>query len=279
MNEKKPQGYSVLMSVYEKENPVFLKQSIESMKGQTLPFSDFVLVCDGPLGEDLNQVIREEKRLLGSRLQVIPLPENQGLGRALMAGLSHCRCPFVARMDSDDISRPARCEKEMKKLQEGFHLVGSAVREFDQVPGDTGRTRILPETNREIRSFARKRNPMNHGTVMFRKDKVTEAGGYRDCPGFEDYNLWIRMLKEGCRAYNCQEVLVDMRIGNGLSGRRGGLSYIRQIAAFQLFLLREKVISPVEFAGNCILRAGVALMPDRLRDLFYRVFLRKKAAR
>ena len=266
--------YSVLMAVYEKEDPAFLRESIASMKGQTLPFSDFVLVCDGPLKEDLDAVIREEKEELGDRLQIVRLPENGGLGRALAAGLPYCRCPVVARMDSDDVSRPERCEKEFRMIGRGYDLAGSFVQEFDRIPGDTDRLRTLPETNREIRHFAHKRNPFNHGTVMFRREKVLQAGSYRDFPGFEDYSLWIRMLKQGCRGYNLQEPLVDMRIGNGLSGRRGGSGYVRSVIRFQRFLLREGVTTPMDFLVNCGIRITVGLMPDAVRDLFYKRFLR-----
>lgn len=268
--------YSVLMAVYEKEDPAFLRESFESMKGQTLPFSDFVLVCDGPLNEGLDAVIREEQEELGDQLQVVCLPENGGLGKALAAGLPVCRCPVVARMDSDDISRPDRCEKEYQMIRRGYDLVGCSVEEFDRTPGDTGRLRSLPETNKEIRHFAHKRNPFNHGTVMFRKEKVLEAGSYQDFSGFEDYCLWIRMLKRGCRGWNLPEALVDMRIGNGLSGRRGGRGYVRSVVRFQRFLLREGVTTPADFVMNCGVRIAVGLMPDGARDRFYKTFLRRR---
>ena len=102
--------YSVLMAVYGKENPEFLRQSIESMLNQTLPFSDFVLVCDGPLSHELNEVITWAQKQMGEKLQLIRLKENKGLGNALHVGVPRCRCSVIARMDSDDISRPDRCE-------------------------------------------------------------------------------------------------------------------------------------------------------------------------
>ena len=106
-------------------------------------------------------------------------------------------------------------------------------------------------------------------------EKVLEAGSYQDFPGFEDYCLWIRMLKRGCRGWNLPEALVDMRIGNGLSGRRGDRGYVRSVVRFQRFLLREGVTTPVDFIMNCGVRIAVGLMPDGVRDLFYKRFLRK----
>ena len=66
-------AYSVLMSVYHKEKPEFLKQSMESIFQQTVPTNDFVLVCDGPLNNALDTVINEMQNLFGERLQVVRL--------------------------------------------------------------------------------------------------------------------------------------------------------------------------------------------------------------
>ena len=89
--------YSVLMAVYGKESPEFFRQSIESMLAQTLPFSDFVLVCDGPLPRGLNEVVAWAQEQMGERLQIVRLKENKGLGNALRVGVPKCRCSVIAR--------------------------------------------------------------------------------------------------------------------------------------------------------------------------------------
>ena len=91
-------AYSVLMSVYSKENPAWLKLAIESMQTQTLPTSDFVLVCDGPLTPELDGVIAEKRRQMGETLTVVRLEKNMGLGNALNEGIRHCRNDLVARI-------------------------------------------------------------------------------------------------------------------------------------------------------------------------------------
>ena len=118
MSTDKQQTYSVLMAVYKKEDPVFFRQSIESMIEQTLPFTDFVLVCDGPLTKALERVIHWAEERLGERFQCIRLKENRGLGNALRIGVPRCRCSVIARMDSDDISRPDRCENSFESWKE-----------------------------------------------------------------------------------------------------------------------------------------------------------------
>ena len=186
--------YSVLMAVYGKESPEFFRQSIESMLAQTLPFSDFVLVCDGPLPRGLNEVVAWAQEQMGERLQIVRLKENKGLGNALRVGVPKCRCSVIARMDSDDISRPDRCERQFRIIErDGYDLVSGTLQEFSKKPGDMDRLRILPRTSQEILRYAKKRNPFNHPCIMFRRESVLRAGSYRDFPGFEDYYLWVRI--------------------------------------------------------------------------------------
>lgn len=104
------QNYSVLMSVYFKESPEYLKQAIESIQAQTVPTDDFVLVCDGPLNDALDAVIAAKQQEMGSALNVVRLARNGGLGNALNKGIKHCKNELVARMDSDDIAYFDRCE-------------------------------------------------------------------------------------------------------------------------------------------------------------------------
>ena len=115
MSAERYGAYSVLMSVYSKENPAWLKLAIESIQDQTLPTSDFVLVCDGPLTPELDGVIAEKHCQMGEILMVVRLEKNMGLGNALNEGIRHCRNDLVARMDSDDIAYPDRCEKQVAK--------------------------------------------------------------------------------------------------------------------------------------------------------------------
>ena len=124
--------YSVLMSVYYKEKPEYLQQSMESILHQTIPASDFVLVCDGPLTPELDSVIEKMQQQFGPVLHVHRLKENGGLGKALNAGLEQCTCELVARMDSDDVSRPDRCEKQLQIFAEHpeYSLVSGIVEEF-----------------------------------------------------------------------------------------------------------------------------------------------------
>lgn len=271
------ESYSVLMSVYSGEEPEHLKQSIGSMKAQTLPFARLILVCDGPLGKELEDVIAAEAGELRERFFCLRLPERKGLGNALRAGLLHCETPFVARMDSDDLSRPDRCEQEMARLLEGYDLVGGYISEFALAPGDRDSCRKVPLSEDEIRGWLPRRNPFNHVTVMFRRESVLRAGGYQPFEGFEDYCLWVRLLGKGhsCKACNLPKVMVDVRTGSGFAARRGSFSYAGRALAFQRYLRREGIIGVPDLIRNCLMRVTLALLPARTRNRIYARFLRE----
>lgn len=268
--------FSVLIAVYAKELPQNLQQSLESIFRQELMPDEVVLVEDGPLTDALEQVVTEtaDKH---QELHIVRLPENIGLGLALQEGLQHCRYDIVARMDSDDIAHPQRFSKEMAWLEAHpeTDIVGSWVDEFSGDPSQVISTRRLPETHEEILRFSRYRNPMNHPTVMMRKEAVLRAGNYQHCPLFEDYDLWVRMLKTGSRFHNLQESLLYFRMTPQMFSRRGGRHYIRQEIHFQQRMYHMGHIGFFRFLGNCIVRVGMRLLPNRWRKYGYLIFLRK----
>lgn len=269
--------YSVLMSVYKKEKPEFLRKSIESMMHQTVVPEDFVIVCDGPLTEDLDQILSDVKERYGKLFQIIRLPQNRGLGAALSEGLNYCKYEYVARMDSDDISVPNRCEEEMAIFKDyDVAVVGGWIDEFSERITEKGAVRTVPESSSDIRKYSRKRNPFNHPTVMFKKSAVQDVGNYQTCYGFEDYQLWVRLLNAGYKGYNIPRVLVHMRVSDGMYTRRGGLSYFRKMISFWNYMRRNRYISTADFIIAIMTRGMVSLIPVGLRQSVYGIFLRKK---
>lgn len=269
-------AYSVLMSVYSKENPAWLKLAIESMQTQTLPTSDFVLVCDGPLTPELDGVIAEKRRQMGETLTVVRLEKNMGLGNALNEGIRHCRNDLVARMDSDDIACLDRCEKQVAVFNEHpeVSICSGTILEFSETPEDADRRRMLPEGNEAIREFAKRRSPFNRPCVMYKKSAVEAVGSYQHFYRLEDYYLWIRMLMAGYEGYNIQEPLLYMRAGTSMYKRRAGWRYAKtQIELFR-FMWKQGFINAWQYAESCIIRSSSALSPNWLRKYMYITFLR-----
>lgn len=277
MEENKNLDYSVLMSVYHKENPSFLKESMESILTQTVKTNDFVLVCDGPLNEALDDVIAGMQKEFADVLQVVRLPQNVGLGRALNEGIKHCKNELVARMDSDDISYPDRCIRQLAKFEEDpdLDICSGGIEEFADTPTQVTASRIPPETNSEIYEFAKKRCPFNHPCVMYRKSAVNAAGGYQDFYHLEDYYLWVRMLLNGSKGYNLQEPLLWMRAGRDMYKRRAGRDYAKSQRKLFKFMWKNKMIGFGSYCGSCLIRTASAIAPNGLREALFRKFLRK----
>lgn len=274
--------YSVLMSVYALEKADHFRTAVRSMLEQTVPPADFVLVCDGPLGAELDEAVEELQQEHPELYQIIRLPENRGTGYALQQGLPHCRCEIVAKMDSDDIAVKHRMEWQLAVLQArpDISVVGGQIAEFTAAPEQVTGYRIVPLENGEIRKTAAFRNPMNHVTTVFRRQAALESGGYRDAPGFEDYDLWARMLHDGKQMMNLEETLCLVRVNRDTYRRRGGQAYFRQTVAMQKTLLRCGLLNRRQYLRNLAVRwIGTVLLPPNLRGQFFRILMRKKTLR
>ncbi len=268
------ENYSVLMSVYAKEKPEYLRLSIESMFSQTVVTDDFILVCDGPLTEGLDQVVAEYENRYPERFHVVRFPVNRGTGPAVRDGLLHCKNDLVARMDSDDISLPSRCQTQLRLFaaRPELQLCSGAIAEFIGTPANICSVRSLPR-DEKIASYAKMRNPFNQVAVMFRKSAVLAAGNYRDMPLFEDYDLWLRMLRTGCRACNIPDVLCLVRVDN-MYERRGGVDYLKKTVSFRTLMLKDGFCNVFQYLAALLACAVVYLVPKEIRQWFYMSLLR-----
>lgn len=269
-------GYSVLMSVYHKEKPEYLKQAIASIQAQTLPTDGFVLVCDGPLNDALDAVIAKKQQEMGKILNVVRLAKNGGLGNALNEGIKHCKNELVARMDSDDIAYQDRCEKQIAVFYKHpeVSICSGIVEEFTCTPDVVDAKRVPPEVHEEIVEFAKKRNPFNHPCVMYKKSAVEAVGSYQDFYLLEDYYLWLRMLMAGYQGYNIQESLLHMRAGSDMYLRRAGWKYAKTQARLFKFMKSQGFIDEGQYIKSCVIRSGSALAPNWLRKLMFEKVLR-----
>lgn len=269
--------YSVLMSVYKNDKPEFLDLAIASMACQTVEPKDIVIVCDGPLTSELDATLEKWQKVLEKQLTLHRLNENHGLGFALNVGLSLCKCDIVARMDSDDISRPERCEILLSKLiSEGLDLVGGAIEEFDRAAGDMGVVRMPPLTKKDIDTWLKGRNPFNHVSVMFDRHVVEGAGGYEPFPWMEDYWLWARMIARGCRCANVSDVVVDVRTGEGMYARRSNVAYLKSQVRFFAELRKLGLVGRADQVKAVAQRTMATILPTGLVKLAYNTLLRER---
>jgi glycosyltransferase involved in cell wall biosynthesis len=265
------------MAVYGGDAPLPFEKALESLLCQTVVADEVVLVEDGPIGYDLCEIIDRYRAKL--RLLVVKLKANHGLAYALRAGLLKCTGELVARMDADDICTPTRFEKQLAFLteHEDADVVGGAIAEFLDESSKTYVIRRPPLGGKELAAYARLRNPLNHMTVMFRKEKVLRAGSYRAQPPFEDYHLWVCMMMDGSSLCNLHDVLVLVRCGNGMQERRGGGKYARREVAFVRSMKRMHFFSLIDCVKYLMVHIPLRVVPGGIRGTFYRLFLRESA--
>ena len=271
--------YSVLMSVYFKENEDYFRDAVRSMLEQTIPPNEIVLICDGPLTKELDyQISIFEKENLGL-FKIIRFEKNQGLGKTLAHGILECTNEIVARMDTDDIAVSQRMAWQLAYLQEHeeVSVVGGQIQEFNEILDNKLGYRYVETNPKDVRNSAASKNPLNHMTVTFRKLHVLEAGNYQEYDRFEDYYLWARMLAKGYQISNIDRVCVYARVNYNMYKRRAGMDYFKQTVQMQKYLLSAGICTKGQYVKNLVIRFfGTVVVPNWLREKLYNSLLRKK---
>lgn len=266
--------FSVLLPVYAGDDATFLRRAFDSATvDQELRPSEVVVVQDGPVPPDIEATLEEIAAATVCHVRVVRLERNQGLARALDAGLAECRHEIVARVDADDVSLPRRFAVQVPLVADGLDLVGSALVEFEHDEDVPGQTRVLPTGSAQIARYARFADPFNHPTVVYRRSAVARAGGYEPLHLMEDYLLFARMIADGAAVANVAEPLVKYRTGAGAYGRRGGLALLRSEVALQRRLRADGFTSRAQLVRNLAVRGGYRLLPVALRRWGYRALL------
>ncbi len=269
---------SVLMSVYVKEKPEYLRECFESLLAQTIQAEEWVVVEDGPLTEELYHVLNEYERKYPSLIKRVPLAQNQGLGLALKEGITNCSNELIARMDTDDICVPERFEKQLKAFEEDetLDICGSYIIEFENDITNVLSKRKVPLTNEEIIMYQKRRSAYNHMTVMYKKSAVLKAGNYEHAPLMEDDMLWTRMILSGAKGKNIDEYLVFARTGLAMIERRGGYAYFKKYKASRKKVYQLGLASYGDYMYTLFVQFVVALMPRKIRKWVFIKLLRKQ---
>ena len=271
------ENFSVAMSVYKNDNPSDFTTAVLSIYNQTCPPNEIVLVIDGPVPQimyDTINTLKEKTEIM----KIVVFAENRGHAAARQAGLENASNELVAIMDSDDIAEPNRFEVQLGLMSAHpeVTVVGSIIHEFIGSLENIVGTRAVPENDEDIKKYLRSRCPMNLMTVMYRKSKVKEVGGFIDWYCEEDYYLWIRLALAGHKFYNYQKSLVNVRVGEEMYKRRGGKKYFQSEARLQKFMLDHKLISLPKYIYNVAVRWAVQVaMPNNVRGWVFQKFARK----
>ncbi len=267
--------YSVLMSVYAGEKPEFFKASVESMLNQTHPTNDFVLVCDGKLTDELDELVSyfEDNYECFHPLR---LKENIGTGRCANRGIDACRNEYIVKMDSDDISVPNRCELSLYVMSKHpeIDMLGAYIDEFESDTGKTIATKKTPLSNKEIHKYAKRRNPFNNSTLVYKKSRALSVGGYSNIKRCEDYEFVVKMLADGARGINLDRSLVMYRVSGNNYERRKNWANTRSFINVRWKIFRMGYSGIIDFIVPCAFQLFIFIMPKSLTGRIYKRFLR-----
>jgi len=267
--------FSVLISVYKKENPKFLKEALKSIwDDQILKPNQIIIVKDGPLTQELNEVL--ELFSVSSPTKFVELEFNVGLGLALQEGVKHCSFEYIARMDTDDIAYPERFNKQMSFLfkNPNVSVLGTFIDEFINTIDNVKSVRRVPEKHQDIIKKLKGRCPLSHPTVVFKKEAVINSGNYKPFFLKEDIFLWLRLYSNNYIFANIPESLLYFRISDDTYKRRGGYKYAK--SEFKILFYRYK-IGLINFFE--LLKFILLTIPVRLAPSFIRVFIYTKLLR
>ncbi len=271
--------YSVLMSVYKNDSPEFLSLALESIyEKQTRKPDEIVVVFDGPLTEDLHEILNRFALGKEDVVKYYPQEVNRGLGEALRIGSKKCTGDYILRMDSDDISDSLRFEKQIAYVEAhpDIDVLGTDIAEFQESENEPDkRVRVCPAEHDDIVNMGKKRNPMNHVTVCMKRTALEKCGGYKTLLLLEDYYLWLNMIASGCKLANINESLVYVRVGNGFDSKRGSKERIKGWKVLQSFMLEHKMITRRQARMNMLYIRVFVNTPAGLKKFLYEKVLRK----
>ena len=220
---------SIIMGVLNPErNPLF--ESVCSILRQDFPDWEFILYNDGS-GPAATRMIQEAAGM-DSRITYLEGKQTCGLAHALNECIRHTCSPYIARMDADDLSLPHRLGEQYCFLEQNpqYQWVGSCAQLIDS-GGGWGIQKVPEKPEKEDFLF---NSPFIHPTVVFRREALVLTGGYDPSPKSryaEDYELFMRLYRNGLRGYNLQQPLLQYREDYRAHLRR---TYRRRIQEMQL---------------------------------------------
>lgn len=270
MEDLSTYNFDVILPIHDGVRPCDFKAAFNSVYMQSLKATLIIISVDGPLGKSLSNLVYEYKTY--ENVKVVTSKHNRGAGHARALAIVHSISPLLVLMDSDDISVNTRFEKQVEFIKSSqADVVGGMIAEFDNMPGDTNRKRIVPLKHDEIRKQLKWKQSMNNVTLMFRRSLYDRAGGYNSIPFFEDYDLIVRMMIAGGNFANQPDILVNVRTGSAFLGKRRGLHYIVQEQKHFLCMYRNNYISKFEYAMVATVRFLARILPSRLLGYIYKL--------
>lgn len=264
---------TVLLPVY-KPNPRFLRETLESLRAQTLGNFRCVIVEAEPTGiatELLNS-------FNDNRFEHVSYPDQGSFVGQLNLGLEHVTTPYLARLDADDVCESMRLEMQLAylKTHPDVAVLGSQLTIMDSESKVIGK-RAYPTSPEEISKTLARKNCIAHPSVMLRTELLNKLGGYTsDYTWSEDYHLWVRFVQAGYSISNHPESLLKYRLHDKASKSTALKTMLRSTLQMKRDLLWPQMTVADKLRYHA--EQAVSLLPSNIiYSLFRRVELDKKS--
>ncbi len=270
--------FSVALCVYNGDDGSNFDSALDSIYNQTIKPNEIVLIVDGPINSELEKIVGKYCGISDIKLEVFRFEKNVGHGIARRKSIELCKYDYIAIMDSDDLCRTNRFEKQIEYLSKypKVDVLGGQISEFIGTPSNVIGIRSVKTQHEEICNDMKKRCPFNQVTIIFKRSSYEKAGGYLDWYHNEDYYLWIRMFLKKCIFANIEDIFVDVRMNDDSYFRRGGLKYFLSEYRIQKLLYSNKINNKFQFLVNVFTRYMIQMLfPNKLRRFIFIHFARK----
>lgn len=265
--------FTVLMPVYKAEKPHYFAQALNSIYSNSSQASEVLIVCDGPLTDELDSVLQDFSEY--KTLNILRLDRNYGIVTALNRGLKIAKYDLIIRCDSDDINHNDRFKRLCFELAKGVDVVGSSIQEIDP-EGRVINCKFMPKNHKDILARMRYRNPINHMSVAYNRKTVLAFGGYAQIAFKEDYALWVKLMAKGVKFYNIPDCLVSARVDDNFHKRRKNIAAIFSEFSLYRYMIKTNFIGVFAASLFCSVRIIGLLLPVPILRGFYQFFLRHR---
>lgn len=196
---------SILMPIYN--GIEFIDESVTSILDQTYTEWELLIGVNGhPENSEVFKKAKEYEKK-SDKIRVFDFYNIKGKSTTLNKMLEFCNYNYISLLDVDDMWHKKKLEVQITYINENYDVIGSRCVWFGDRPGIVPIIPIGDISNYDFSIV----NPIINSSCIIKKELCYWNSNW---DGIEDYDLWLKLRKDGKRFFNCTEIIVKHRIHN-----------------------------------------------------------------